>query len=131
METPFYGYPKMTAHLRLLGYSVSPKRVYRLMRLMDIPAMVPKKHTSKPHPDHKVYPLFAPSGGQSSLEFGHHLRPQASGVHVSCGRDELVQSLCVLLEVIQYAGRDILSGRLGDGIEQRPTRDIQHPMSLS
>ena len=29
---PFYGVPKMTAHLRREGHQVNPKRVRRLMR---------------------------------------------------------------------------------------------------
>lgn len=58
LETPFYGYPKMTGHLRLLGYPVNRKRVARLMGLMGIQAVVPKKQLSKSNPDHKVYPYL-------------------------------------------------------------------------
>ena len=31
IRTPFYGWPRMTAYLRRLGYVVNPKRIRRLM----------------------------------------------------------------------------------------------------
>ena len=58
LETPFYGYPKMTGHLRQLGYPVNRKRVARLMRLMAIQALVPRKRTSKPDAEHTIYPYL-------------------------------------------------------------------------
>ena len=57
-KTPFYGYPKMTAHLRRLGHPVNPKRVRRLMRKMDIQAIYPKPRTTIPNKEHKVYPYL-------------------------------------------------------------------------
>ena len=56
LKTPFYGYPKMTAHLRRAGYEVNPKRIYRLMRLMGLQAVGPKPNTSQPGKEHKIYP---------------------------------------------------------------------------
>ena len=49
METPFYGVPRMTEHLREQGFLVNPKRIRRLYRLMDIHALGPCPNTSKPH----------------------------------------------------------------------------------
>ena len=43
LRTPFYGWPKMTACLRRLGYAVNGKRVRRLMRLMGIQAIYPQE----------------------------------------------------------------------------------------
>src|SRR4028118_2254274 len=51
-KTPFYGYPKMTAHVRNLGYQVNEKRVARLMQVMGLQAVRPRVHTSRPNPDH-------------------------------------------------------------------------------
>jgi putative transposase len=56
MERPFYGAPRMTLWLMELGYGVNHKRVERLMRLMGLQAIVPGPHTSRPHPEHVVYP---------------------------------------------------------------------------
>jgi putative transposase len=57
-ETPFYGIRRMTAWLQRNGESVNHKRVQRLLRLMGLYAMTPKKSLSKPNPGHKVYPYL-------------------------------------------------------------------------
>ncbi len=58
MRTPFYGSPKMTEYLRSLDYCVSPKRTARLMRVMGLQAVVPKRRITKSNPDHKIYPYL-------------------------------------------------------------------------
>ena len=55
---PFYGSRKIVLELRRLGHDVNRKRVQRLMRVMGLQALVPGPHTSRPHPDHKVYPYL-------------------------------------------------------------------------
>ena len=57
-QWPFFGCPRMTAHLRAQGEVVNHKRVQRLMRLMGLAAVGPKPSTSQPHPDHLVYPYL-------------------------------------------------------------------------
>ncbi|NWG72691.1 MAG: IS3 family transposase, partial [Parvularculaceae bacterium] len=57
-QTPFYGWPRMTAHLRHLGYVINAKRVRRLMQVMGLQAVYPKPATSKPAPEHKIYPYL-------------------------------------------------------------------------
>ena len=57
-DTPFYGIRRMTAWLHRHGERVNHKRVQRLLRLMGLYAMTPKKSLSKPHPGHKVYPYL-------------------------------------------------------------------------
>lgn len=58
LKTPFYGSRSMTLHLRRLGYPVNRKHIQRLMRLMGLEAIYPKPKTSRPHPDHKIYPYL-------------------------------------------------------------------------
>ena len=48
----------MRTYLRRLGYKINRKRVQRLMRLMGLEAIYPKPRTSRPHPEHKVYPYL-------------------------------------------------------------------------
>ena len=55
LKTPTWGSRSMRNHLRRLCYKVNRKRVQRLMRLMGLEAIYPKRKTSRPHPDHKVY----------------------------------------------------------------------------
>ena len=58
MKTPFYGSRSMARHFRRQGRKVNRKRIQRLMRLMGIEAIYPKPHTSRPHPEHKIYPYL-------------------------------------------------------------------------
>jgi len=58
MKHPEFGSPRMTDWLRDQGYEVNQKRVARLMRLMGIQAITPGPHTSKPSPEHKIYPYL-------------------------------------------------------------------------
>lgn len=57
-QTPFYGWPRITACLRREGYAVNHKRVQRLMGLMGLQAIYPKPRTSIPTHDHKIYPYL-------------------------------------------------------------------------
>jgi putative transposase len=57
-QTPFYGVRKMTAVLRREGYAVNPKRVRRLLRTLGLWALVPQPGTSRPAPEHRVYPYL-------------------------------------------------------------------------
>ena len=60
MRTPFYGVDKMTAWLRRQGHGVNPKRVRRLMRLMALEAVYPrrKRGLSIADKEHKIYPYL-------------------------------------------------------------------------
>ena len=57
-KTPFYGVPRMTVWLNKKGYPVNHKRVARLMRLMGLQAVYPKRKTSIPSKEHKIYPYL-------------------------------------------------------------------------
>jgi putative transposase len=48
----------MVRHFRRQGRKVNRKRIQRMMRLMGIEAIYPKPHTSRPHPEHKIYPYL-------------------------------------------------------------------------
>lgn len=58
LETPWYGSRQMARHLRRLGYGLGRRRVRRLMRVMGLSAIYQRPDTSKPHPDHKIYPYL-------------------------------------------------------------------------
>jgi putative transposase len=58
LRRPYFGSPRMTDELRSTGWKVNEKRVARLMRVMGLQAIVPGPHTSKRHPEHKVYPYL-------------------------------------------------------------------------
>ena len=58
LKNPTWGSRSMRNHLRRLGYKINRKRVQRLMRLMGLEAIYPKPKTSRPHPQHKIYPYL-------------------------------------------------------------------------
>ena len=58
LKTPTWGSRSMRNHLRRLGYKINRKRVQRLMRLMGLEAIYPKRRTSRPYPGHKIYPYL-------------------------------------------------------------------------
>lgn len=55
---PFYGSRKMVAYLKVQGHWINRKRVQRLMRILGLAGMAPGPNTSRPHPQHKVYPYL-------------------------------------------------------------------------
>lgn len=55
---PFKGVLRMREYLLDLGYAANHKRIRRLLRLMGIEAIYPKRNLSKSHPEHKKYPYL-------------------------------------------------------------------------
>lgn len=58
LETPYYGARQMARYLRRQGYWTNRKRIRRLMFKMGLMAIYQKPNTSKPHPEHKIYPYL-------------------------------------------------------------------------
>lgn len=58
LEHPFAGSRMLRDLLQQDGYSVGRKHVATLMRRMGIEALYRKKNTSRPHPEHAVYPYL-------------------------------------------------------------------------
>lgn len=60
LDNPTWGSRSMRDRLRLEypGRKINRKRIQRLMRLMGIEAIYPKKNLSRPHPGHKIYPYL-------------------------------------------------------------------------
>jgi len=57
-KRPYYGVARMTERLRRKGEAINPKRVRRLMRVMGLEAIYPKKRLSVPGEGHKRYPYL-------------------------------------------------------------------------
>ncbi len=53
-----FGSPRVTRELRENKLVVNEKRVARVMKESGLQAITPGPHTSKPHPEHKVYPYL-------------------------------------------------------------------------
>ena len=57
LNRPYLGSRGIRRFLKRQGIVVNRKRIQRLMKKMGISCIYRKLNTSKPHPDHKIYPL--------------------------------------------------------------------------
>ena len=105
---PFYGSRKMKLYLRDLGYVINRKRVQRLMGMLGLTAMAPGPNTSRPHPQHKVYPYL--------LRGVVVTRPnQVWSTDITYIR--LPRGFVYLVAVIDWYSRRVLSWRLSNTMD--------------
>jgi len=105
---PFYGSRKMVVFLLNQGHTVNRKRVQRLMRILGLAGMAPGPHTSKPHPQHKIYPYL--------LRGVFVTRPnQVWSTDITYVR--LAHGFAYLTAVIDWYSRKVLAWRLSNTID--------------
>lgn len=105
---PFYGSRKMVAVLRRKGLVVNRKRIQRLMRLMGLQSVAPRPNTSRPHPQHKVYPYLL--RGLSVVRPGQVYSTDITYIRVGRG-------FAYLTAVIDWYSRQVLSWRLSNTMD--------------
>ncbi len=107
---PFYGSRRMVIFLKAQGYAVNRKRVQRLMRLMGLAGMAPGPNTSRPHPQHRVYPYL--------LRGVAVTRPnQVWSTDITYVR--LERGFAYLVAIIDWYSRKVLSWRLSNTLDTR------------
>lgn len=107
---PFYGTRRMVVELRAQGHEVNCKRVQRLMREMGLTAIAPGPHTSRPHPEHKVYPYL--------LRGVAVTRPnQVWSTDITYIR--LARGFGYLVAILDWYSRKVLSWRVSNTIDTR------------
>ena len=105
---PFYGSRKMTVYLRGLGYRINRKRVQRLMGMLGLAGMAPGPNTSRPHPQHTVYPYL--------LRGVEVTRPnQVWSSDITYIR--LARGFVYLVAVIDWYSRKVLAFRLSNTLD--------------
>ncbi len=105
---PFYGSRKIRQYLRGLGYKINRKRVQRLMGVLGLAGMAPGPNTSRPHPQHKVYPYL--------LRGMVVTRPnQVWSTDITYIR--LARGFVYLVAVIDWYSRKVLSWRLSNTLD--------------
>ena len=105
---PFLGSRKMRVFLRGCGHVVSRKRIQRLMRKLGLAAMAPGPNTSKPHPEHKVYPYL--------LRGVNIVRPnQVWSADITYLR--LPRGFVYLVAVIDWYSRKVLAWRISNTMD--------------
>ena len=58
LEHPFYGSRRLTVLLQREGRPVNRKRVARLLELMGVEVVYPKRNLSQPGDGHRIYPYL-------------------------------------------------------------------------
>jgi putative transposase len=105
---PFYGSRKMVVFLKKVGHLVNRKRVRRLMHLMGLAGMAPGPNTSRPHPEHKIYPY--------RLRGVPVVRPnQVWSTDITYIR--LPRGFAYLVAIIDWYSRRVLSWRISNSME--------------
>ena len=108
LKTPCYGSRSMVIFLSRLGYNNNRKRIQRLMRLMGLEAIYPKPKTSKPHPEHKIYPYLL-----RKLCIDHPNQVWAADISYL----PLEKGFMYLVAIIDWHSRKILSWRISNTME--------------
>lgn len=107
-QTPFYGVRKMTKFLRDAGHKVGRDHVRTLLRRMGLEAVYAKPNTSKPHPEHKVYPYLL--GGVDVTRINQVWSADITYI-------KLAQGFAYLTAVIDWHSRYVLSWRLSNTLD--------------
>lgn len=107
-KTPFYGWPRMTAHMRRLGLPVNHKRVQRLMRTMGLQAIYPKPRTSTVANDHTIYPYLLGAVAMSRAN-------QVWSADITYVR--MSQGFMYLVAIIDWWSRYVLAWQLSNTLE--------------
>jgi putative transposase len=108
LKTPFYGSRKMTAWLRTQGYQVNRKRVRRFMLVMGLQAIYRRPNTSKPAPEHKVYPYLL-----KGLEINRVNQVWTSDITYL----PMAQGFLYLVAIMDWYSRYVLAWRLSNTME--------------
>ncbi len=108
-KTPFYGTRKMAAWLRRQGYKVNRKRVQRLMRLMGIEAIYPKKRLSISSNECKKYPYLL--RGLTIKEPDHVWSTDITYIRMSKG-------FVYLIAIIDWYSRYVVSWELSNTMDR-------------
>jgi len=109
LRFPFMGSRKTRDMLQREGYGVNRKKVQRLMRLMDIHALYPKKRrTSLPERGHKIYPYL--------LRDVPVVRPNQVWAADIC-YVPMARGFLYLVAIMDWYSRKVLSWRLSNTLD--------------
>ena len=105
---PFYGVGKITESFRRAGRQYNHKRISRLMHLMEIQALRPKKKLSRRNINHVVYPYLL--RGVSITENNHVWSSDITYL-------PLYKGFAYLVAVIDWYSRYILSWEISNSLD--------------
>ncbi len=102
---PFFGARRIARTLSEEGFPIDRKRVWRLMRVMGIEALVPRPGASKAAPGRKIYPCLL--RGLKITEPNPVWAADVTSIPMACG-------FLYLVAIIDWASRAVLAWRLSN-----------------
>jgi putative transposase len=108
LEHPFFGSRMMSQILRNEGALINRKRAQRLMRLMGLESLAPKPNTSKPAPEHAVFPYLL-----RKLKVARVNQVWAADITYI----PMARGFAYLVAIIDWYSRRVLSWRLANSLE--------------
>lgn len=108
LKHPFFGSRMISRTLRGRGTVANRKRVQRLMRLMGLESVAPKPNTSKPAPEHPVYPYLL-----RGLTISRPNQVWASDITYI----PMAHGFAYLVAIIDWHSRRVLSWRLSNTLD--------------
>ena len=108
LELPFYGSRRIRDELETRGHPTNRKRVQRLMRVMGIRALYPRRRTSQPGKDHKIYPYLL-----RDLSVEHANQVWASDICYI----PMAKGFMYLVAIMDWHSRRVLSWRVSNTLD--------------
>lgn len=108
LRWPFYGSRRIRDALEDIEVQVSRKRIQRLMRLMGLRALYPRKRTSQPRRGHKIYPYLL-----RDLTIDRPNQAWATDISYI----PMAKGFMYLVAVIDWHTRKVLSWRLSNTMD--------------
>ena len=108
LKRPFFGSRMIARTLKDEGTVINRKRVQRLMRLMGLESTAPKPNTSKPAPEHPVYPYLL-----RGLTISRPNQVWASDITYIA----MAHGFAYLVAIIDWYSRRVLAWRLSNTLD--------------
>jgi putative transposase len=108
LRYPFYGSRRIGDELEAYDIFINRKHVQRLMRLMGLVALYPRRKTSQPAKGHKVYPYLL---GGLNINHSNHVWS------VDITYVPLARGFVYLVAIMDWYSRKILSWRVSTTLE--------------
>jgi putative transposase len=108
LQWPFYGSRKLCEVLRVEGVIVNRKHMQRLIRLMGLESVAPKPSTSRPAPEHPVYPYLL-----RKLEISRPNQVWAADITYI----PMAHGFAYLVAIIDWYSRRVLGWRLSNTLD--------------
>ncbi len=108
LKYPAYGYRRMQIELKRSGHNINGKRTLRLMQIMGIQSILPKKNLSASNKEHKKYPY---------LLNGFHVTKPLQVYSIDITYIPMLNGFLFLTAIIDVYSRSILSWEISNSLD--------------